>query len=162
MLQSMLSLHILGQEEQLLINHLILETMEENNVTVEATPEVAPTPVANVAPATADVKTAKVLGANLKLTENKFEYFLLVLEGEQQGVAIWPNELEQLLQQDEAIAMSMLGFDKFCLVLKGAKVGYVTEGEGDQMLHVIKSIKIDDKLGIVAKAVEAFVQQMLS
>lgn len=135
--------------------------MEENNVTVEATPEVAPTPVANVAPATAETKTAKVLGANLKLTENKFEYFLLVLEGEQQGVAIWPNELEQLLKQDEAICMQMMGFENFCKLLKSSKVEYVTEGEGDAVVHIIKSIKIDDSLGIVGKAVEAFIKQML-
>ena len=135
--------------------------MEENNVTVEATPEVAPTPVANVAPATAETKTAKVLGANLKLTENKFEYFLLVLEGEQQGVAIWPNELEQLLKQDEAICMQMMGFENFCKLLKSSKVEYVTEGEGDAVVHIIKAIKIDDSLGIVGKAVEAFIKQML-
>ena len=91
--------------------------MEDTNVTVEATPQ-TPAPVANpVAPATAETKTAKVLGANLKLTENKFEYFLLVLEGEQQGVAIWPNELEQLLKQDEAICMQMMGFENFWKVM---------------------------------------------
>lgn len=135
--------------------------MEENNVTVVATPEVAPTPVANAVPTAAEAKTAKVLGANLKLTENKFEYFLLVLEGEQQGVAIWPNELEQLLKQDEAICMQMMGFENFCKLLKSSKVDYVTEGEGDNVVHVIKSIKIDDSLGIVGKAVEAFIKQML-
>ena len=135
--------------------------MEDTNVTVEATPQ-TPAPVANpVAPATAETKTAKVLSADIVLTENKFEYFLLVLEGEQRGAAIWPNELEQLVKQDEAICMQMIGFDNFCKLLKSSKVEYISEGEGNTVVHIIKSIKIDDSLGIVGRAVEAFIKQML-
>lgn len=135
--------------------------MEENNVTVEATPQ-AQAPVANpVAPATAETKTAKVLRADLVLTENKYEYFLLTLEGEERGAAIWPNELEQLLKQDEAICMQMIGFENFCKLLKSAKIKYVTENEGKDAIHIIKSVEIDDKIGIVGKAVEAFIKQML-
>ena len=135
--------------------------MEDTNVTVEVTPQ-AQAPVANpVAPATAETKTAKVLRAELVLTENKYEYFLLTLEGEKRGAAIWPNELEELVKQDEAICMNMLGLEKFCKLLKSAKVKYVTENEGKDAIHVIKSVEIDDKVGIVSRAVEAFIQQML-
>lgn len=112
------------------------------------------------------METKKVMSASVKLTENKFEYILLVLDGETTAAAIWPNELDQMLQQDESICMNMLGLEKFCLVLKGAEVEVekTTEGEGDNVSTVIniKKVMIDDKLGIVAKSVEAFMQQMLS
>ena len=109
------------------------------------------------------METKKVMSASVKLTENKFEYILLVLDGETSAAAIWPNELDQMLKQDESICMNMLGLEKFCLVLKGAEVEVekTTEGEGDAVVHIIKSIKIDDSLGIVGKAVEAFIKQML-
>ena len=140
--------------------------MEDTNVTVEVTPQ-TPAPVANsVAPATAEPKTTKVLRAELALTENKYEYFLLTLEDEKRGAAIWPNELEKLIEQDEAICMDMLGLEKFCFVLKGAEVEVekTTEGEGDNASIVIniKKVTIDDRLGIVAGSVKAFMQQMLS
>lgn len=136
--------------------------MEDNNVIVEVTPQ-AQAPVANsVAPATAEPKTTKVLRAELALTENKYEYFLLTLEGEKRGAAIWPNELEELIKQDEAICMDMLGLEKFRKLLKSAKVKYVTENEGEDAIHIIKSVEIDDTLGIVAESVKAFMQQMLS
>lgn len=112
------------------------------------------------------METKKVMSASVKLTENKFEYILLVLDGETSAAAIWPNELDQMLKQDESICMNMLGLEKFCLVLKGAEVEVekTTEGEGDNASTVIniKKVTIDDRLGIVAKSVEAFMQQMLS
>lgn len=108
------------------------------------------------------METKKVMSASVKLTENKYEYILLVLEGETTAAAIWPNELDQMLKQDESICMNMLGLEKFCLVLKGAEVEVEKTGEGESEIINIKSIKIDDKLGIVAKSVEAFMQQMLS
>ena len=135
--------------------------MEENNVTVESATQQTPAPVANAVPAQVVTKDAKILVANVKLTDKKFEYFLLSLEGEQQAVAIWPDELEQLLQQDEAIAMAMMGFENFCKLLKSSTVKYITEGEGEQVIHVIKSIKLNDALGFVPKLVEKFMMQML-
>lgn len=107
----------------------------------------------------------KVMSANLKLTENKYEYFVLSIEGETVAAALWPDEMSQLLQQDENICMNMLGLEKFCLVLKSSIVEYEKkeEGEGDNKkeLIVIKSITINDTLGIVKHAVDAFMQQML-
>lgn len=118
-----------------------------------ATPEVADVKAEANANANGVIR---VVNAKVKQTENKVDYVLFTLDNGV-NVATWPNELESLLTQDQNMALAQAGLDKFCYLLKSAKVDIVEDGEN----YVITAINIVDPKGLVDKLVEKFIESML-
>lgn len=105
--------------------------------------------------------TAKVLSVVPKTTDNGFDYMLLVMENKD-VVTLWPSELEQHLDQQQSLAMQQSGFHGFAPLLKASDVEYNKTQEGDQTEYVISKLVINDKLGLIPRLADAYIQRMLA
>lgn len=109
--------------------------------------------------------TSKVLSVVPKSTDNGFDYMLLVMDNKD-VVTLWPSELEQHLDQQQSLAMQQSGFHGFAPLLKTADVVYekksVGRGEKKEEEYIIKSIEIQDALGLIPRLADAYIQRMLA
>ena len=105
--------------------------------------------------------TSKVLSVVPKTTDNGFDYMLLVMENKD-VVTLWPSELEQYLDQQQSLAMQQSSFHGFAPLLKASDVEYNKTQEGDQTEYVISKLIINDKLGLIPRLADAYIQRMLA
>ena len=105
--------------------------------------------------------TAKVLSVVLKTTDNGFDYMLIVMDNND-VVTIWPSELEQHLDQQQSLAMMQVGFHGFAPILKAASVEYDKVSDKDQVEYTVSKIAINDKLGLIPRLADAYIQRMLA
>ena len=105
--------------------------------------------------------TAKVLSVVPKTTDNGFDYMLMVMDN-QDVVTIWPSELEQHLDQQQSLAMMQVGFHGFAPMLKAADVVYDKSQDGDAVSYVVSKLTVNDKLGLIPRLADAYIQRMLA
>ena len=105
--------------------------------------------------------TAKVLSVVPKTTDNGFDYMLMVMDN-QDVVTIWPSELEQHLDQQQSLAMMQVGFHGFAPMLKAADVVYDKSQDGDAISYVVSKLTVNDKLGLIPRLADAYIQRMLA
>ena len=105
--------------------------------------------------------TAKVLSVVPKTTDNGFDYMLMVMDN-QDVVTIWPSELEQYLDQQQSLAMMQVGFHGFAPMLKAADVVYDKSQDGDAVSYVVSKLTVNDKLGLIPRLADAYIQRMLA
>lgn len=105
--------------------------------------------------------TSKVLSVVPKTTDNGFDYMLLVMENKD-VITLWPSELEQHLDQQQSLAMQQSGFHGFAPLLKAANLEYDKEQEGDQVEYIVSKLVINDKLGLIPRLADAYIQRMLA
>lgn len=105
--------------------------------------------------------TAKVLSVVPKTTDNGFDYMLMVMDNED-VVTIWPSELEQHLDQQQSLAMMQVGFHGFAPLLKAASVDYDKSQDDDAVSYVVDKLVINDKLGLIPRLADAYIQRMLA
>lgn len=105
--------------------------------------------------------TAKVLSVVPKTTDNGFDYMLMVMDNED-VVTIWPSELEQHIDQQQSLAMMQVGFHGFAPILKAASVEYEKTQDGDVVAYVVSKLVINDKLGLIPRLADAYIQRMLA
>lgn len=105
--------------------------------------------------------TAKVLSVVPKTTDNGFDYMLMVMDNND-VVTIWPSELEQHLDQQQSLAMMQVGFHGFAPILKAASVEYEKTQDGDAVAYVVSKLVLNDKLGLIPRLADAYIQRMLA
>lgn len=105
--------------------------------------------------------TAKVLSVVPKTTDNGFDYMLLVMDNKD-VITLWPSELEQHLDQQQSLAMQQSGFHGFAALLKAADVEYNMEQKDAQIEYTVSKIVINDKLELIPRLADAYIQRMLA
>lgn len=105
--------------------------------------------------------TAKVLSVVPKTTDNGFDYMLMVMDNKD-VVTIWPSELEQHLDQQQSLALMQVGFHGFAPILKAADVEYTKTKDGDAVEYVVNKLTVNDKLGLIPRLADAYIQRMLA
>ena len=105
--------------------------------------------------------TAKVLSVVPKTTDNGFDYMLMVMDNND-VLTIWPSELEQYLDQQQSLAMMQVGFHGFAPMLKAADVVYDKSQDGDAVSYVVSKLTVNDKLGLIPRLADAYIQRMLA
>lgn len=105
--------------------------------------------------------TSKVLSVVPKTTDNGFDYMLLVMDNKD-VITLWPSELEQHLDQQQSLAMQQSSFHGFAPLLKAADVEYNMKQEDAQIEYTISKIVINDKLGLIPRLADAYIQRMLA
>ena len=104
---------------------------------------------------------AKVLSVVPKTTDNGFDYMLMVIDNKD-VVTIWPSELEQHLDQQQSLAMMQVGFHGFAPMLKSADIVYDKSQDGDEVSYVVSKLTVNDKLGLIPRLADAYIQRMLA
>ena len=86
--------------------------------------------------------------------------YVSLLVGDKKRIAVYDYQLRAMIPIKAKAALAAVGLEKFAIALNNASVEYtetkVKEASGEKVKHEIKSLTINDELGLIEKWFEKF------